>query len=313
MRASAVRLPPATCRSAQTRAAPACHPRRLASRAPRSVVAPCPGGGGISHQTSRRATHLVVHASVAPVAAATSVVPEIACAFSLGYLVASFVVFWWGARRPDSHAARFLRSSMPLVPLCVAYLALLCASWSPDTLSLMMPGSLAEGLATGKPQFFPQLDGIMTLLSRRVTAASAWLHIACINFFVGRFAALRAQTLRIPVAHTLVLTLITGPIGLLSHWATQELLAGKQARERRRAMTASETAPALRLSVGVNGGGILKDGRPFGEAYGYAYGHKYGGGYGDGRVGDNKGGKAMSRARFLMLCRLASFADKKYK
>jgi hypothetical protein len=51
--------------------------------------------------------------------------------------------------------------------------------------------------------------------------------------------------------------------------------------------------------------------RPFGEAYGYAYGHKYGGGYGDGRVGDNKGGKAMSRARFLMLCRLASFADKK--
>ena len=47
------------------------------------------------------------------------------------------------------------------------------------------------------------------------------------------------------------------------------------------------------------------------KAYGYAYGHKYGGGYGDGRVGDNKGGVPMSRARFLMLCRLASFADKK--
>ena len=35
--------------------------------------------------------------------------------------------------------------------------------------------SVAEGLATGKPQFFPSLDGVMTLLSRRVTAASALL------------------------------------------------------------------------------------------------------------------------------------------
>ena len=113
---------------------------------------------------------------------AASVVPEIAIALSLGYLVASFVAFWWGASHPRSAAATYLRSPLPLVPLCVAYLALLCASWSPDTLSLMMPGSLAEGLATGQPQFFPRLDGIMTLLSRRVTASSAWLHIACINF-----------------------------------------------------------------------------------------------------------------------------------
>jgi hypothetical protein len=40
---------------------------------------------------------------------------------------------------------------------------------------------MADGF---KPQFFPQLDGIMELLSRRATTASAWLHIACINFFV---------------------------------------------------------------------------------------------------------------------------------
>ena len=208
----------------------------------------------------------------------------------LGYLVASFVAFWWGASHPRSAAATFLRSPLPLVPLCVAYLALLCASWSPDTLSLMMPGSLAEGLATGQPQFFPRLDGIMTLLSRRVTAASAWLHIACINFFVGKVAATRAAELRIPVAHTLLLTSITGPIGLLSHWITQEVFAGSKARARRRAMTASETSPALRLVVGVNGGVILPERRPYGEGYGHGYGHGYGGGPMAGRVGDNKGG-----------------------
>ena len=76
-------------------------------------------------------------------------------------------------------------------------------------------------------------------------------------------------------------------------------------------MTASESEPALRLVVGVNGGGILPERAPYGEGYGRGYGH----GYGDvpevGRVGDNKGGKPMSRARFLMLARLASFGETK--
>ena len=265
-----------------------------------------------SPRADRRGDVAVAHAAAAA-ATAANVVPEIAITLSLGYLVASFVAFWWGASHPRSAAATFLRSPLPLVPLCVAYLALLCASWSPDTLSLMMPGSLAEGLATGQPQFFPRLDGIMTLLSRRVTAASAWLHIACINFFVGRVAATRAAELRMPVAHTLLLTAVTGPIGLLSHWITQESCRARA--RRRKATTASETSPALRLVVGVNGGGILPERRPYGEGYGRGYGWGYGWGYGDGpkvgRAGDNKGGKPMSRARFLMLARLASFGETK--
>lgn len=82
-----------------------------------------------------------------------------------------------------------------------------------------MPGSIEEGLADGfKPQFFPRLDGIMELLSRRATTASAWLHIACINFFVGRHAALKAMAKGLPILHTLLLTLVTGPLGLFSHW-----------------------------------------------------------------------------------------------
>lgn len=41
---------------------------------------------------------------------------------------------------------RSARSNTPLVVLGVLYGAVLLASWSPDTLHLMMPGSLEEGL-----------------------------------------------------------------------------------------------------------------------------------------------------------------------
>jgi hypothetical protein len=41
---------------------------------------------------------------------------------------------------------RSVRSNLPLVLLGAAYGAVLLASWSPDTLHLMMPGSLEEGL-----------------------------------------------------------------------------------------------------------------------------------------------------------------------
>ena len=89
----------------------------------------------------------------------------------------------------------------------------------------MMPGSLEAGLSGGgfNPQFFPKLEGIVTLLSRRAVAASAWLHVACVNYFVGRHAATRAAEGGWPVAHTLVLSLFFGPIGLCSHWATKWL------------------------------------------------------------------------------------------
>jgi hypothetical protein len=41
---------------------------------------------------------------------------------------------------------RSARSNTPLVVLALLYGVVLLASWSPDTLQLMMPGSLEEGL-----------------------------------------------------------------------------------------------------------------------------------------------------------------------
>lgn len=36
-----------------------------------------------------------------------------------------------------------------IAPVALAYLFLLAISWQPDTLSLMMPGSIEEGIASG--------------------------------------------------------------------------------------------------------------------------------------------------------------------
>jgi len=44
-----------------------------------------------------------------------------------------------------------------------------------------------------------RLEGIMELLSRRTTTSSAWLHLMCINLFVGRHAAVKVW----PAGHCL--------------------------------------------------------------------------------------------------------------
>ncbi len=44
-------------------------------------------------------------------------------------------------------AYRALLSDLVFLPLALAYIILLVRSWQPDTLSLMMPGKLANGFA----------------------------------------------------------------------------------------------------------------------------------------------------------------------
>jgi hypothetical protein len=172
-------------------------------------------------------------------------------------MAAAFVAYYLGARHPKRFArcARFTASPASLAPPCVAYLMLLVASWSPDTLSLMMPGSLEAGLSAGgfNPQFFPSLDGISTLLSRRAVAASAWMHLACVNLFVARHASLKAAKGGYKLAHTLVLAFVFGPAGLFSHF----------------------------LTTRRGGSGAQKHFSSYGENYGRAYGYAYGGGPAD--------------------------------
>eukprot|EP00873_Tetraselmis_striata_P005178 jgi/Tetstr1/425442/TSEL_015889.t1 len=108
-----------------------------------------------------------------------------------------------------------------IAPVALAYLFLLAISWQPDTLSLMMPGSIEEGIASGKPQFFPSLDGISQLFSRSLTAASLWLHLLSINLFAARHVFLDGIQHSLPTWHAVFLSAVIGPIGLLVHFLTK--------------------------------------------------------------------------------------------
>ncbi|KAK9842571.1 hypothetical protein WJX81_006808 [Elliptochloris bilobata] len=114
-----------------------------------------------------------------------------------------------------------MRSDLHFVPLALLYLYLLVHSWEPDTLSLILPGSLAEGFKGGfSPQFLPSLSGIQLLFSRVVTAASLWVHIMAINLYAARAVYLQGLAQGVPVRHTVLLCAVCGPVGLLSHLAT---------------------------------------------------------------------------------------------
>ena len=210
----------------------------------------------------KRGVSVVPQAAAQIVAATGPSVPEIACAVSLGYMAAAFFAFLLGVRFPNRFpkCVLFTKSPMSLAPPCVTYLLLLVASWSPDTLSLMMPGSLEAGLSKGgfNPQFFPSLNGIAELLSRRNVAASAWMHLACVNLFVGRHASLKARAGGWGVAHTLILTFVFGPAGLFSHWVTQAYYGSSK-----KSISHSESQSL------------------YGSGYGYNYGYAYGGGPAD--------------------------------
>ncbi|KAL6754176.1 hypothetical protein V8C86DRAFT_2710500 [Haematococcus lacustris] len=117
---------------------------------------------------------------------------------------------------------QFMTSLWVFAPVALIYLGLLAYSWTPDTLSILFPGSLQEGLSGGfKPQFFPRLPAIAQLFSQPATAASLVVHVLSINLFLGRqiyLEGLRSQT---PTRVSLLLTWLLGPLGLVAHWATK--------------------------------------------------------------------------------------------
>jgi len=113
-----------------------------------------------------------------------------------------------------------------LLPLIAIYAVLLVNSYSPDTLSLVLPGSLKDGLSGGfNPQFLPKLANISTLFSRVGVASSLWVHLLAFNAFCAVSLMQRGLAAGIPVYHTIVLSMAFGPLGLLSSWVTECLFA----------------------------------------------------------------------------------------
>lgn len=122
---------------------------------------------------------------------------------------------------------RLVRSPLVLAPPGAVYGLLLIWSWQPDSLSLILPGSLADGLKGGfSPQFMPSLAGICTLFSRWGTAASLWVHLLAANLFAARQMYLEGELARIPTWHSILLCMTLAPLGLVSH-ALTKAVAGR--------------------------------------------------------------------------------------
>ncbi|KAG1665276.1 hypothetical protein FOA52_015853 [Chlamydomonas sp. UWO 241] len=220
------------------------------------MVALSPLGTVGAHQSlvlghRRRGALIVPYAVSAVLSTSTSsgsgfLGPEVVSAVVAGltaYHLAVFAMMIAAVGLLAQPVRTFMRSRWPYLPLALGYGLLLANSWSPDTFSILLPGSLADGLKGGfNPQFFPRLDGVMTLFSRPLTSASWLVHVWAINLFAGRHVFLDGDRAGVPAAHSLIVAAVLGPLGLLVHEVTKLLWRGP---------------PALAVELSCGNGGTI--------------------------------------------------------
>jgi len=90
-------------------------------------------------------------------------------------------------------------------------MVLLYKSWRPDFFQLLLPSD---------NYFTPTFSGVKELLSGDMSFASAWVHLLVIDLFMARSIYLDSLKTGVPARHTILLTFMFGPIGLVSHILT---------------------------------------------------------------------------------------------
>ncbi|GMH37518.1 hypothetical protein BSKO_05391 [Bryopsis sp. KO-2023] len=187
-------------------------------------------------------------AAAAPVAAAAAAPGcELLIGFATAYALPFFGLMLFA---PQWEKTQQLLGSMALfIPLAVVYIYLLTMSWQPDTLQLMMPGNVQEGMTGFKPQFFPKLESISALFGRLTTAASVWIHILIINLFVARLCYFKGLASKIPTFHTILIATFFGPLAILSQAITQSVCGKSESKS----SPESEPEPTSSSSSGTAG------------------------------------------------------------
>ncbi|KAK9906409.1 hypothetical protein WJX75_001410 [Coccomyxa subellipsoidea] len=71
----------------------------------------------------------------------------------------------------------------------------------------------------------------MSLFSRTVTAASLWVHLLSINLYAARSAYLQGLQNCVPTRHTVLLSSLFAPLGLISAVITNCLCQDKDSRD----------------------------------------------------------------------------------
>lgn len=106
---------------------------------------------------------------------------------------------------------RVMTSYLPFVALALLYLYFIFGTLNTET---------AQALSN------PKLADIARFFSDERAAATGWAHFLVMDLFVGRWIYWEGQRTNVWTAHSLVLCLFAGPVGLLSHIVTV-LLAQK--------------------------------------------------------------------------------------
>jgi len=110
---------------------------------------------------------------------------------------------------------RIIGSPIPFMLLAALYLYLLSGAIDPET---------AKALSN------PKLADITSAFGNLQVTAAGWVHFLVMDLFVGRWIYLEGQGTGVWTAHSLVLCLFVGPLGLLSHFITvgvRQLLSTK--------------------------------------------------------------------------------------
>lgn len=105
----------------------------------------------------------------------------------------------WGLTR------KVMASTLPFVPLALAYIYCFVNSLDPDSL---------EAFAN------PTLSTLAGLFADERVMATGWIHFVVMDLFVGRWIYWQGQEKGFWTRHSLALCLFAGPIGLLSHLIT---------------------------------------------------------------------------------------------
>ncbi|MCT7950256.1 ABA4-like family protein [Ancylothrix sp. C2] len=105
----------------------------------------------------------------------------------------------WGVTR------KIIESYIPFVILAALYIFLISGTLTEES---------AQALAN------PTLADIARFFAEERAAATGWVHFLVMDLFVGRWIYLEGQRTGLWTIHSLILCLFAGPLGLLSHIAT---------------------------------------------------------------------------------------------
>ncbi|MDY6807152.1 MAG: ABA4-like family protein [Cyanobacteriota bacterium] len=142
--------------------------------------------------------------------------------FVLPFWILTIFLPKWGVTR------KVISSFIPFVVLAALYIYLFVISLTPEN---------AAALSN------PKLADIARFFAEESAAATGWIHFLVLDLFLGRYIYLEGQRTGVWTAHSLILCLFAGPMGLLSHILTYWIGEKLFNRSEEEASTATD-APA---------------------------------------------------------------------